>query len=246
MQPRGMESPERHAHLAALGAATAGAVHLNGCRAAGLTDEQIGWLVESGRWQSPFPRVYVTFSGPIPTATMHHAAILYAGDGAVLSHETAGAFCRLCREPGAIHLTVPYDRDVADQPGLVIHRSRTLAEDDVHPVFTPRRTTAERTVLDLLAGCATADAALGSSRMPAVAPSPRPTNSARHFERGRRPGGGRLFWKPSLTSRAALIPRSRSVTRECVGRTTCRWESGSSSGTRTGRNISTYASGSIG
>jgi hypothetical protein len=40
---------------------------------------------------------------------------------------------------------------VADQPGLVTHRSRTIDEDDVHPHFSPRRTTIERTVLDLLA-----------------------------------------------------------------------------------------------
>lgn len=144
-----------------LGAETGGAIHLDSCREAGLSDEQLAWLVETRRWQSPLPRVYVTFSGPIPTTTLQHAALLYAGVGAVLSHETAGYFYRLCREPGRIHLTVRYDRDVADQPGLVIHRSRTLIEADTHPVFTPRRTTAERTVLDLLAGCPTADAALG-------------------------------------------------------------------------------------
>src|SRR3954452_15457202 len=66
---------ERLARLACRGDDTAGVVHLDMCRAAGMTAEQIGWLVESGRWQSPFPRTYVTFSGPMPVITVQHAAL---------------------------------------------------------------------------------------------------------------------------------------------------------------------------
>jgi hypothetical protein len=145
----------------ALGADTGGAVDLATCRAAGVSDDRIAWLLKSGRWQSPFPRVYVVFTGPLLSVTRQHAALLYAGFGAVLSHESAGYCCRLCREPAAIHLTVPYPRETEDRPGLVIHRSRTLREEDVHPVFAPRRTRIERTVLDLLAGQYSADGALG-------------------------------------------------------------------------------------
>jgi hypothetical protein len=105
--------------------------------------------------------VYVVFSGPIPLVTMQFAALLYAGSGAMLSHPSAGHCWRLCREPPDIHITVPYARKVREQPGLVIHRSRTVSDEDVHPVFRPRRTTIDRTVLDLLSSQATADAALG-------------------------------------------------------------------------------------
>ena len=150
----------RNPQLLELGTATAGAVGVAECHAAGLNDRQLHWLVESGRWQTPFPRVYLGFSGPIPALTLQHAALIYAGTGSTMSHESAGLCWRLCRDPGLIHLTVPYPREVDDQPGLVIHRSRTLSEDDVHPVFTPRRTRIERTVLDLLASRETADAAL--------------------------------------------------------------------------------------
>lgn len=136
-------------------------MHLDRCRASGFTDRRLRWLVESGRWQSPLPRVYVGFSGPIPLSTMQHAAVLYAGDGATLSHESAGHCWRLCGEPSAIHLTVPYSRLVDEQAGLWIHRSRTLTAAEVHPVFTPRRTRIERTVLDLLSGAPNADAAIG-------------------------------------------------------------------------------------
>jgi hypothetical protein len=129
--------------------------------AAGLSQRQLHRLVQTGRWQSPFPRVYVVFSGPIPLMTMQYAALSYAGDGAVLSHESAGCCWRLCSNPHLVHLSVPYRRPVSAQPGLAIHRSRKLCEDDVHPRFRPGRTTIERTVLDLLQRTHNADEALG-------------------------------------------------------------------------------------
>ncbi len=146
---------------ASLGARTGGAIALAAAKASGLTHRQLHRLVASGRWQSPLPRVYVTFNGPIPAATMHHAAVLYAGTGAVLSHETAACFWQLCRAAALIHVTVPFERAIRPQPQLVVHRSRGLCDDDVHRVFRPPRTTIERTVLDLLASRETADRALG-------------------------------------------------------------------------------------
>jgi hypothetical protein len=138
-----------------------GALTLRQCLDTGLTARQVHWLVASGRWQSPFRRVYVTFTGPLPPATLHHAALLYAGSDSVLSHESAGALWRLCPAPSILHVLVPYRRQVDAQPGLELHRSRTLGASDVHPVLSPRRTTIERTVLDLLAGKKNADQALG-------------------------------------------------------------------------------------
>jgi hypothetical protein len=156
-----MLNPTRDGALLHLGAGSGGAVDLATCRAAGLSPERVHWLAQTGRWQSPYRGVYVTFSGPIPLVTRQHAALLYAGKSSALSHESAGAGWRLCREADSIHISVPYPRQVDERPGLMIHRSRTLTEDDVHPSLTPRRTRIERTVLDLLAGQRTADAALG-------------------------------------------------------------------------------------
>lgn len=130
-----MLNPTRDSQYLGLGDDTAGAVDLATCRASGLSDERLHWLVETGRWQSPFPRVYVVFSGPVPLLTMQFAAVLYSGAGAALSHESAGQGWRLCRQPSVIHVSVPYSRQVDEQPGLVLHRSRTLTEDDVHPTF---------------------------------------------------------------------------------------------------------------
>jgi hypothetical protein len=160
-EPGGMLNPRRDACLLDLGHATAGAVHLNDCRAAGMRDDRIRSLVESGRWQSPYPRVFVTFSGPVPLLTRQYPSVLYAGEGAALSQESAGAGYGLCREPELIQVTIPYRREVADQSGLRIHRSRTIAPSDCHPALSPLRTRIERTVLDLLASQRTADAALG-------------------------------------------------------------------------------------
>ena len=156
-----MLNPIRDQNLLGLGADSAGAIDIYASRRAGLSDQRVHWLVDTGRWQNPFPRVFVTFSGPVPANTMQFAALLYAGAGSSLSHYTAGALWRLVPPSEAIHLTVPYLRDVDPQPNLVIHRSKTLRDGDVHPALTPRRTRIERTVVDLLATRRSADAALG-------------------------------------------------------------------------------------
>lgn len=156
-----MLNPLRDPDLADLGADTAGAVDLYSCHRVGLSDQRVHWLVESGRWQSPYPRVFVTFSGPLPVTTTQYAGLLYAGAGATLSHQTAGALWRLEPPSDVVHISVPYLRDVDPQPNLVIHRSRTLTDGDVHPSLTPRRTRIERTVVDLLTTRRSADAALG-------------------------------------------------------------------------------------
>lgn len=156
-----MLNPERYGHLAGLGDETAGAVTTAECRAYGLSNRVARDLVMTGRWQSPFRGVYVIFSGPIPLLTIHHAALLYAGDGAVLSHATAAWLWGLGRRPPDIHVTVPFSRSVAPQPGLLVHRSRNFGPDDWQPAKSPRRTRIERTVIDLLADARTGEAALG-------------------------------------------------------------------------------------
>jgi hypothetical protein len=51
-----MINPKRDASLLALGADSEGMVDLGECRAAGMTDDKLNWLVRSGRWQNPLPR----------------------------------------------------------------------------------------------------------------------------------------------------------------------------------------------
>ena len=77
------------------------------------------------------------------------AALLAAGDRAALSHASALVVWGLARGPlRPVHLTVAGDAGRHARPGLVVHRSRTLAPDDVVrreglPVTTARRTLAD-------------------------------------------------------------------------------------------------------
>ena len=155
-----MLNPLRDHSLLNLGLGTEGIVHIEDCYQAGLTDRKVRWLIDSGRWQLVHPRVIAVFSGPLPYRAMLHAAVKYAGRGAVLSHETAGFEYGLCAKPPITHVTVPYEREVDRRAVLIVHRSRTLGPRHVMPGTLPR-TTVERTVVDLLGSKRSADAALG-------------------------------------------------------------------------------------
>jgi hypothetical protein len=68
----------------------------------------IKFRVRSGRWRQIHPGVYATFSGDLTRRTRLWAAVLSAGPGAALSHETAAELHRLADKPAEpIHITVP-------------------------------------------------------------------------------------------------------------------------------------------
>src|SRR3954452_23103975 len=64
---------------------------LEAARSRGITRHAIAHRVARGQWQRVFPRVYATYSGPISEETRLAAALAYAGEGAVLSHQSAAA-----------------------------------------------------------------------------------------------------------------------------------------------------------
>jgi hypothetical protein len=87
------------------------------------------------------------------------AALLRAGPGAVLSHQTAAERHGLIDEPGSvISITVPACRHPAQVkiPGIVIHRSDAILRT-VHPAMLPPCTRVEDTVLDLIQAARTFD-----------------------------------------------------------------------------------------
>lgn len=117
-----------------------------------MSADALRWLVRSGRWQRPHPRVYVAQSGPVTTRQREIAALAYAGGGAVLCCATAASLDGLVgQEDRRIHLAVPADRQIRRQRGLVIHRSRQLGDPDVHPVREPARVRPARAVLGMIA-----------------------------------------------------------------------------------------------
>lgn len=129
--------------------------------AAGLSDQELRTLVTSGRWQRGYPGTYIAHNGPLPYMARLWAALLYAGRDAMASHQTAAYLHRiLSAAPAQIHLTVPSDRRVVPQAGLVVHLSRR-ASDQRHVAALPPRTRPEETVLDLVDGCSRPDDVVG-------------------------------------------------------------------------------------
>ena len=105
--------------------------------------------MESGRWQRLHKGVFATFSGPVPRLAGLWAAVLRAGDNAVISHHTAAEIWKLSDEPSSsIHVSVPRQAGSLIIPGLVLHHSSRLPGAR-HPARLPPQTTLEETVLDL-------------------------------------------------------------------------------------------------
>ena len=115
--------------------------------------------VRSGRWQRLQRGVYATFSGEPSREAALWAALLRAGPGAVLSHQTAAErHCLIDKPTPVISITVPLSRSPvrAKIPGVVIHRSAAILRTK-HPAMLPPCTRVEDTVLDLIQNAQTFD-----------------------------------------------------------------------------------------
>jgi len=128
---------------------------------AGLTKDMIRFRLRSGRWRLVHPGVYATFTGVPGRSAQLWAAVLSAGQGAVLSHETAAELLQLTdKAADSIHVTVPRQRHVAAVAGVSIHRSARAFEATMGHSYPPR-TRVEETVLDLTQTAATFDDVCG-------------------------------------------------------------------------------------
>jgi Transcriptional regulator, AbiEi antitoxin len=129
--------------------------------AAGMTRNATRARVRTGRWQLLHRGVYATFSGQMSRLAELWAALLYAGPGAMLSHQTAAEMAGLADTPSRlVHVSVPADRRVSRAPGIVIHVS-TRASARLHPARLPPQTRVEETVLDLVDQAGSLDDAVG-------------------------------------------------------------------------------------
>jgi hypothetical protein len=114
----------------------------------GLSRHAVARLVERGRLHALHRGVYAVGHRKLTRCGAWMAAVLAAGEGAVLSHRSAAALWGI-RETArrAIDVTVP--RDVR-RPGLTVHRAQLPRDEvttrDAIPVTTPART-----LLDLAA-----------------------------------------------------------------------------------------------
>ena len=102
----------------------AGVVSRRQVLGAGVSRNTIVSKVDHGLWQRLHPGVYGTFTGPLSWEAGLWAAVLYAGPGALLSHETAAEILGLTsRRCPVIHVTIPASRRVRPPQGIAIHHS---------------------------------------------------------------------------------------------------------------------------
>ena len=128
---------------------------------AGLSADMIKYRVRSGWWRPVHRGVYLTFTGTPGRSAQLWAALLGAGPGAVLSHETAAELQRLTDKPAdSIHVTVSWPRRVNALNGVSLHRSRRAGQI-VLERSNPPRTRVEETVLDLTQTAASFDDVCG-------------------------------------------------------------------------------------
>jgi len=123
-----------------------------------LTDSQLRWKIGSGRWQRPCRGVVVTQSGALTDLQVLWTVLLQWGPKAALGGLTAARLDKLTgfddRVPfrtGPVYLVAPPGSKPRPAPlGLqvIVHRSRRLSENDVHPLRQPRRTRIARSLVD--------------------------------------------------------------------------------------------------
>jgi hypothetical protein len=124
---------------------------------AGLSVDKITWLLKREDWRQVHRGVYATFNGPVSRSALLWAAVLYAGPGAYLSHETAAEINGLSDDQSAaISVTIPASRRVSAPPGVVIHHSSRKAMT-WRPPGMPPYTVAEETVIDLVQAAVAVD-----------------------------------------------------------------------------------------
>lgn len=119
---------------------------------AGVFRSTIDSAVKCGRWQQFYPGVYGTFTGAVPWEARLWAAVIYAGPGALLSHETAAEILKLTdRRSPVIRVTVPARRRVRPREGLAVRRS-TVDYPRWRPLRgVPPHTFYAETIIDLVA-----------------------------------------------------------------------------------------------
>jgi len=115
--------------------------------------------LESGRWQTAHPGVYVAHTGPVTRGQRRWIAVLAAGGGrrAVLAGSSALELLgmRGYVNEGLHVLIAAHRRDHDPPPGVVVHRTRRLLACDVHHLGVPPCTMPARSVVDAAQWAAT-------------------------------------------------------------------------------------------
>jgi very-short-patch-repair endonuclease len=144
----GTSGPERvERKIVALAERQSGVVGRRQLRRLGLSERQIDWRIEIG-WLIPILNgVYAVGHRPRLLRGWHNAALLAAGERSALSNRSAGAHWSMTKPPGRPHVIAPRSADGIE--GIVMHRPRVLADDDIVEDQGLRVASPARTLLDL-------------------------------------------------------------------------------------------------
>lgn len=119
---------------------------------AGVPRSTVISKVKHGVWQQIHPGVYGAFTGMVGWEARRWAAVLYAGSGALLSHETAAEILGLTEQRCTlIHVTIPASRRVRPPQGVVIHLSSFDYPRWRPQLGVPPHTFYAETIIDLVA-----------------------------------------------------------------------------------------------
>jgi hypothetical protein len=160
--------------IAAIAGRQHGVVTLEQLREAGLDEAAVRRRVAAGRLHRLHRGVYAVGHRSLSWRGRWLAAVLAAGNGAVLSHTSAAALWEFLRPiPGPIHVTVAAAVHRSPRPGLRLHRSRTLVRPDITRRHGIVVTAPARTIEDIRGGIepylfrrALRQAELGGLRVP--------------------------------------------------------------------------------
>ncbi len=130
--------------MAEIAGAQRALVHRTQLRELGITRGSFNHRIATGSLHHVLPSVLSVVSPLIEPWAAETAALLYAGDDAVLSHESAAALWGLTSTPSFVAITV-IGRHVRSRQGLQVHQVNGLDIRDVRlhqgfPVTSPART----------------------------------------------------------------------------------------------------------
>src|SRR4051812_21441306 len=147
---RGTQLVSRHRDqvVAELAAAQHGVVERGQLRALGLTDRQITRSVAAGRLHPLYRGVYAVGHPLVSRKGRYMAAVLAAGEDAVLSHRSAADLWGL-RPDNRPRTDVASRRRAGDHPGIKVHHSQFLDPPDVTALHGIPVTSAMRPLVDL-------------------------------------------------------------------------------------------------
>lgn len=144
------ESASTDALIAARAATQHGVIRSDQLRTLGIDKDRISYRVRVGRLHRIYRGVYAVGHRRLGNEGRWLAAVLASGRGAVLSHRSAAQLWRLLPPSrGSVDITVVGYGGRRNRPGLRIHRSSSLTDDDIVVRDGIRVTTPARTLIDL-------------------------------------------------------------------------------------------------